>query len=361
MLPSNSATATKVSDTNPGVCPPLPRRGPSLGEGRRGSAWINATQNVHCDAREGKRFERRPPPLDLVLPEWSFMPPRVTVIIATYNWSTVLPYSIGSVLQQTLTDFELLVVGDGCTDDSESVVAGFADPRVRWINLPANSGHQSAPNNEGLRQARGEFIAYLGHDDLWLPHHLAALLEGLGTDNDLAFSLLAFVGPEGKFLRPNTPQPQQGFWMPPSCVVHRRRVTEQLSGWRDYRELSISPDIDLWRRAHASGFKFVFVPRLTGVKFPAIWRRGVYRDRPSHEQAAWFARIRSEPNLEVVELARMAVEAYGSAGRRRLFLEFFTRLWRRVSTPSEWLSFFWRRKGARFEVQRKIKGLERTR
>src|SRR3954454_8989205 len=100
--------------------------------------------------------------------------PRVTVIIATYNWSSVLPYSIGSVLRQTFTDFELLVVGDGCTDDSEQVVASIDDPRVRWINLPENTRHQSGPNNEGLRQARGELIAYLGHDDLWLPHHLAA-------------------------------------------------------------------------------------------------------------------------------------------------------------------------------------------
>src|SRR5947207_7975428 len=82
--------------------------------------------------------------------------PRVTVIMATYNWSSVLPYSIGSALRQSFTDFELLVVGDGCTDDSEQVVTAIGDPRVRWINLSSNSGHQSAPNNEGLRQARGD-------------------------------------------------------------------------------------------------------------------------------------------------------------------------------------------------------------
>ena len=61
--------------------------------------------------------------------------PHVTVVMATHNWSTVLPYSIGSVLRQTFSDFELLVVGDGCTDDSESVVAAVGDPRVRWINF----------------------------------------------------------------------------------------------------------------------------------------------------------------------------------------------------------------------------------
>jgi hypothetical protein len=91
--------------------------------------------------------------------------PRVSVLIATYNWSAVLPFSIGSVLAQTFGDFELLVIGDGCTDDSAAVVAAIDDPRVRWINLPQNTGHQSAPNNRGLQEARGELIAYLGHDD----------------------------------------------------------------------------------------------------------------------------------------------------------------------------------------------------
>lgn len=118
------------------------------------------------------------------------MPPRVSVIITTYNWSSVLPYSIGSVLRQTMADFEVLVVGDGCTDDSERVIAAIGDPRVRWINLPANTKHQSGPNNEGLHQARGEFIAYLGHDDLWLPHHLAVMVGALdATGSDVAHSL----------------------------------------------------------------------------------------------------------------------------------------------------------------------------
>src|ERR1043166_3496543 len=125
--------------------------------------------------------------------------PLITVIIPTYNWSEVLPYSIGSVLRQTIQDFEVLVVGDGCTDDSEQVVNAQNDDRIRWINLPANSGHQSDPNNEGLRQARGSLIAYLGHDDLWFPHHLASLSTALNAGSDLAFTLTEVIGPEEKF------------------------------------------------------------------------------------------------------------------------------------------------------------------
>ena len=75
--------------------------------------------------------------------------PQVTVIIATYNRSGALRYAISSVLAQTYRDFELLVVGDACTDDSASVAAEFADPRVRWHNLSTNCGNQFGPNNHG--------------------------------------------------------------------------------------------------------------------------------------------------------------------------------------------------------------------
>ncbi|MEL7342884.1 MAG: glycosyltransferase family A protein, partial [Bacteroidota bacterium] len=100
--------------------------------------------------------------------------PLVSVIIPTYNYSSVLRCAIESVLLQTMTDFELWVIGDGCTDNSEQVVSDFKDPRIFWHNLPQNTGDQSTPNNWALDHARGDYIAYLGHDDLWLPNHLAA-------------------------------------------------------------------------------------------------------------------------------------------------------------------------------------------
>jgi glycosyltransferase involved in cell wall biosynthesis len=236
--------------------------------------------------------------------------PRVTVIIPTYNWSSVLPYSIGSALRQTFNDFEVLVVGDCCTDDSEAVVRAVADERVRWINLPVNTGHQSAPNNEGLRQARGEVIAYLGHDDLWLPHHLSCMLAALEAGADLAFGITERIIPG----LPRTAVPTRlsytrGDWLPPTGVAHRRHVTERAGGWGDYRALTAPPEIDLWRRAYDQGYKFAFVPRLTALKFPASKRPGVYRDTPHHEQAEWFERIGSERDFEALELAGLLASA----------------------------------------------------
>src|ERR1700682_1956642 len=182
--------------------------------------------------------------------------PRATVIIATYNWSTVLPYAIESALDQTMSDFELLVIGDVCTDDSEQVVEAIRDPRIRWINLPENTGHQSGPNNRGLQEARGEFIAYLGHDDLWLNHHLTCTIGKLEeTGADFAHSLLIRVAPGSEVGMPVFPKPQYGLGGLPSGTVHRRRVTEKIGGWNDYRNLIVGPETDLFDRALGAGFK----------------------------------------------------------------------------------------------------------
>jgi glycosyltransferase involved in cell wall biosynthesis len=285
--------------------------------------------------------------------------PRVTVIIATYNWSSVLAYAITSVLGQTMDDFELLVIGDGCTDDSAEVAARSADPRVRWINLPAHTGHQSEPNNRGLAEARGEFIAYLGHDDLWLPHHLECLVNAMdSTKADLAYSALAHILPDQRVGLPVVPFLRRN--PRPSSTLHRRSVTDAIGGWRDYRILRTHPDGDFWRRAEAAGFAFSFVPRLTVLKFPASERRDVYRSKPSHEQAAWLQRIRSEPDLESIALVEMilAGAAIGAMPARALLPLLIRELRRRLSWRRVRAAVLFRiARGGGIDADRKYKGL----
>jgi glycosyltransferase involved in cell wall biosynthesis len=285
--------------------------------------------------------------------------PRVTVIIATYNWSAVLPYAIDSVLGQTMRDFELLVIGDGCTDDSEQVVTAIRDPRVRWINLPENTGGQYGPNNRGLQEARGEFIAYLGHDDLWLSHHLQCTTDALEeTGCAIAHSMLICIRPDQDVGIPVVPKSQYGWGGPPSCRVHRRCVTDKIGGWNDYRKLIVPPESDFFDRALAAGFKATFVPRLAVIKFPASWRKNVYRERPSHEQAEWSKRIRSEPDFEAVRLGRAIENMIDDIPRRmpirRLLRTFAEELAKRVVGR---MSRFWPAKGCGIDRTKKFKGL----
>jgi glycosyltransferase involved in cell wall biosynthesis len=288
------------------------------------------------------------------------VPPRVTAIIATYNWSSVLRYSIGSVLRQTFSDFELLVIGDGCDDDSERVVTSITDPRIRWINLPANTGHQSGPNNEGLRQARGEIITYLGHDDLWLPHHLASMVDTFDrTNSDFGYTLGINVAPDGS-VSPVIPRPMRGNFSSPLCMAHRRRVSEEMGGWRDYRELHDPPDVEFWRRGHERGYVFTLVPRLTGIKFPASVRKDVYGIRPSHEQAAWLAMIDAEPDFEAQQLVKVIISdaAVNSIAWRELAGNMLSRASRRVGAQFRlpWLGVAPRR-GRLIGTIRRFKGL----
>ncbi len=99
---------------------------------------------------------------------------RVSVIIPTYNRADLLPTAISSVLAQTYTDWELIVVDDASTDNTREVIKEWEakDSRIRSVSLNKNSGGPAHPKNVGVESARGEFIAFLDHDDEWLPEKL---------------------------------------------------------------------------------------------------------------------------------------------------------------------------------------------
>ncbi len=242
--------------------------------------------------------------------------PLVTVILATYNWSSVLRHAVRSVLAQTHENFELLVVGDACTDDSEEVVRSFADPRVRWENLSENSGSQSGPNNRGLSLARGELIAYQGHDDVWHPYHLATLVDAMTrTDADVAWTVAEVLGPPGTRIRglsgalSRVPR-ELGWWIPPCTIMHRRDLADRMGPWPDWREVAQPVDVELEDRAQLAGARMVPVPALTAFKFPSVMRPNSYREKPSHEQAEYLRRIESRRGLRIREI--------GTALARRL-------------------------------------------
>ena len=98
--------------------------------------------------------------------------PMVSVILPTYNRASLIARSLESVLNQSFADFEVLVVDDGSTDETASVVAEFCDPRVNYIRLPNNAG-AAAARNVGIRISKGRFLAFQDSDDEWFPENLA--------------------------------------------------------------------------------------------------------------------------------------------------------------------------------------------
>jgi glycosyltransferase involved in cell wall biosynthesis len=111
----------------------------------------------------------------------------VTVIIPTYNRAHLIQETIQSVLDQTFSTWELIVVDDGSNDNSENVVRKFADERIKFYRLE-HSGKISQVRNAGLRHASGNYIAFLDSDDLWEPHKLEFQLSLLKKYPQAAFT-----------------------------------------------------------------------------------------------------------------------------------------------------------------------------
>lgn len=234
--------------------------------------------------------------------------PSISVIVSAYNWSSALRCALRSVQLQTFRDFEVLVVGDGCTDDSESVVNSFGDPRFRWHNLPRNHGSQYAPNNYGLENASADWVAYLGQDDVWYPTHLEACLEaGVQQGAEFVASVMIMYGPRGLGFRAVSGVFVDGVssprdFTPPSSVMHRRSLIERVGLWKAPDTTALPVDCDFFKAAVDAGVRIVGTGALTVFKFNAAWRRDSYKLKDTADQEAILARIEAGVDFRHQEL-----------------------------------------------------------
>ncbi len=256
--------------------------------------------------------------------------PRVSVILATYNRSRVLAHAVESVRRSTLTDWELLVVGDHCTDDSAEVVAAFGDPRIQFVNLGQNAGEQSGPNNEGLRLARGRYVAYLNHDDLYFPDHLARAVAALErADADLVWSplLVALPVPEadlaaGRWRFRLSGVPQGDGYDPrlfvfASAWVLTRALADRVGAWRPARDTFVTSSQDWLFRAWRGGARMQVLPGASVLAIPAGDRHGSYAAAGSLEHDVFAARLHDDAGFRAHALGLAAFEAERVANRFR--------------------------------------------
>ena len=250
------------------------------------------------------------PPIAPGSPEASPVP-RVSILTATYNRSNVLRLVGETVRRQTVSDWEWIIVGDACTDDTAEAVDSFGDPRIRFVNLERGHGEQSGPNNEAFRLSRAPILAYLHHDDLWLPDHLEVTLAALRvTGADLVFTLTEMIHPRvPPRLLSASPSGRYDptFFVPPSAWVLRRETMEELGPWRSAADCYESPSEDLLFRAWRAGKDMRLVPRLTVVMIPSAFRDRAYARREVQEHETLVARLRDEPDFRERELSALAL------------------------------------------------------
>jgi glycosyltransferase involved in cell wall biosynthesis len=120
------------------------------------------------------------------------MAPAVSIIVPTFNRLEFLPAAIASAFAQSFTDWELIIADDGSESHTSSYLASLEDPpRVRVLRL-AHSGKPGVVRNAALRAARGEFVAFLDSDDLWLPQKLATQMARLKERPECRWSYTRF-------------------------------------------------------------------------------------------------------------------------------------------------------------------------
>ncbi len=158
--------------------------------------------------------------------------PLVTVVCSTFNSKATLRFALRSVLNQDFANFEVRVMGDGCTDGSEQIVTELSDSRLHWFNFPKNTGTQSEPNNEGMRRASGKYIAFIGHDDLWMPWHLSKLVRYIKeTGADITHDLVANIAPIGVHGVYGPPHERSSYtrtYFPTMSWLHRRALPDEI-------------------------------------------------------------------------------------------------------------------------------------
>lgn len=206
--------------------------------------------------------------------------PRFTVLIPTHNKAELLRYAIQSVLAQTETNFELMIVMDGCTDSTKEVIEQFHDERIRVFDLPKAPHFGYANRNIALKEAKGKFIAYVSHDNIVFPDHLERMGELMEKEgSSWGYSRPLWVSADGvivPFMNNLTLQDELNHFLeryntiPATCVVHTREALQQAGFWPE--NVPSAADWALWKiMLRREGCKLSYLRIPTALHFSADW------------------------------------------------------------------------------------------
>lgn len=191
----------------------------------------------------------------------------VSIILPTWkNAGEYINRSIDSVIAQSYLNWELLIIDDGLTDNTEEIIKGYAekDPRIKFLKNESNIGLQKTLN-KGINKAKGEYIARIDDDDVWVDKDkLARQVEFLesNTDHVLVGTGVVVVDEEGKemlrYLVPETDRDIRSRLLGKNCFVHssiimRKDTVLSLGGYDESQETKHLEDYDLWLRLGTLG------------------------------------------------------------------------------------------------------------
>ncbi|MGH9161335.1 MAG: glycosyltransferase family 2 protein [Vicinamibacteraceae bacterium] len=243
----------------------------------------------------------------------------VSAVMPTYNAAPYLKDAIDSVVSQTFSDWELIVVDDGSQDDTPAVLAAYRDPRIRVLRLPENRG-RGAARNAGLAIATGRYVAVCDSDDISLPQRFArqvAFLDAHPEVDVVSGHMLVFWNgstPRRSFRFPEDPAAiSRRFQQGRMGVVHgasmlRARCFSALGHYRD--ELVRAEDFEYFRRIHRS-CRFCTLPEVLLLYRHEVTRRPWWKwveNSRCHRYANYLCAVNGRP--------ASAVMSFDTFGRR---------------------------------------------
>lgn len=200
------------------------------------------------------------------------MNPLISVVIPTYNHANFLGRALQSVLAQTYTNWEIIVVDNHSQDNTDDIIEGYDDSRIRFLKIH-NHGIIAASRNMGIREARGVWVAFLDSDDIWYPDKLASCVAVLKTGCDLICHGEVWVqnntmrrqikyGPTSR--AQYGPLLYKGNCISTSACVVRKTLLERLNGFCENPDFVTAEDYDLWLRIAHVTKRLYFIPNILG-------------------------------------------------------------------------------------------------
>ncbi len=193
--------------------------------------------------------------------------PVVSIVTCAYNAANYIDETIDSVLAQSMTEYELIIVNDGSTDHTAKIVKSYSDPRI--VLLEQENGGPAAARNTAIQHASGRYLAILDSDDLWMPNYLESMLAIFKADEkiDFAFPNAEFFGDPSwngkKFMdtNPSTLPITLDKLLSNECNVFissmfKREIIAKVGEFDT--KLKGSEDLDLWLRICQSGNQMTF-------------------------------------------------------------------------------------------------------
>ena len=186
--------------------------------------------------------------------------PLVSIIVPTYNRAHCIARTIKSVIDQTITDWELIIIDNNSTDSTLEIISSFSDERISTSQIE-NNGIVAASRNLGIRLSRGKYVAFLDSDDWWVPEKLEIALRQLESGSDLVYHDMRTITQlpvvAKKHLRVATGALtcpvvidllSNGNPIFTSSVVVRTTLLGQINGMSEIPDLVGSEDFDTWIR-----------------------------------------------------------------------------------------------------------------